>query len=66
MWQCRMYMAVLTDVQPINILFSYLQKHQRVVIWLYDNNEFRLEGFIIVSKVSLSSSLDFSVTCGVK
>ena len=34
-------------VQPINILFSFLQKHQRVSIWLYDNNEFRLDAFII-------------------
>lgn len=24
-------------------------QHQRVQIWLYDNNEFRLEAFIIVS-----------------
>lgn len=35
-------------VQPINILFSFLQKHTRVQIWLYDNNEFRMEAFIIV------------------
>ncbi|KAL7421788.1 hypothetical protein Q5752_003559 [Cryptotrichosporon argae] len=34
-------------VQPINILFSYLQKHTRVIIWLYDNNEFRIEAFIV-------------------
>ncbi|ORY31782.1 putative small nuclear ribonucleo protein E [Naematelia encephala] len=33
-------------VQPINILFSYLQKRQRVLIWLYDNTEFRMEGYI--------------------
>ncbi|KAK1925939.1 hypothetical protein DB88DRAFT_485678 [Papiliotrema laurentii] len=33
--------------QPINILFSFLQKHTKVVIWLYDNTEFRLEGYII-------------------
>ncbi|RSH90717.1 mRNA splicing protein sme1 [Saitozyma podzolica] len=44
-------------VQPINILFSLLQKrgppradrvqHTRVVIWLYDNNEFRIEAYLI-------------------
>ncbi|KAI9634599.1 putative small nuclear ribonucleoprotein E [Dioszegia hungarica] len=34
-------------VQPINILFNYLQKHTRVVLWLYDNTEFRIEAFII-------------------
>jgi len=34
-------------VQPINILFSILQKHTRVLIWLYDNTEFRLEAYII-------------------
>ena len=37
--------------QPINIIFSYLQKHTKVVIWLYDNTEFRLEGYIIVRAV---------------
>ncbi|GMK57197.1 hypothetical protein CspeluHIS016_0400310 [Cutaneotrichosporon spelunceum] len=34
-------------VQPINILFSFLQKHTRVSVWLYDNTEFRIEAFII-------------------
>lgn len=36
------------DTQPINILFTFLQKHTKVVIWLYDNTEIRLEGYIIV------------------
>ena len=67
-------------VQPINILFNYLQKvrlitfgalkevgrgrilteqHTRVVLWLYDNTEFRIEAFIIVSHF-LSAHLEES------
>ncbi|WWD18855.1 hypothetical protein CI109_103310 [Kwoniella shandongensis] len=34
-------------VQPINIIFSHLQKHTRTTIWLYDNNDFRIEAYII-------------------
>ncbi|WVF69068.1 hypothetical protein IAT40_003842 [Kwoniella sp. CBS 6097] len=34
-------------VQPINIIFSHLQKHTRTQIWLYDNNDFRIEAYII-------------------
>ncbi|ODN81501.1 hypothetical protein L202_01923 [Cryptococcus amylolentus CBS 6039] len=34
-------------VQPINIIFSHLQKHNRVSVWLYDNNEFRIEAFVV-------------------
>ncbi|RSH79216.1 mRNA splicing protein sme1 [Apiotrichum porosum] len=34
-------------VQPINILFTFLQKHQRISIWLYDNTEFRIDAYII-------------------
>ncbi|WRT66770.1 uncharacterized protein IL334_003733 [Kwoniella shivajii] len=34
-------------VQPINIIFAHLQKHTRTTIWLYDNNDFRIEAYII-------------------
>ncbi|EIW67771.1 small nuclear ribonucleoprotein E [Tremella mesenterica] len=34
-------------VQPINVIFSHLQKHTRITIWLYDSNEFRIEAFIV-------------------
>ncbi|ORX37020.1 hypothetical protein BD324DRAFT_624496 [Kockovaella imperatae] len=32
--------------QPINILFTFLQKQTPVTIWLYDNTEFRITGTI--------------------
>ncbi|UZJ51187.1 hypothetical protein CBS101457_000507 [Exobasidium rhododendri] len=34
-------------VQPINVIFRYLQQQTRVSLWLYDNVEFRIEGKII-------------------
>ncbi|PAV22217.1 Sm-like ribonucleo [Pyrrhoderma noxium] len=33
--------------QPINVIFKHLQQKTRVSIWLYDNNEMRIEGRII-------------------
>lgn len=35
-------------VQPINVIFRYLQRQTRVSLWLYDNVDMRLEGKIIV------------------
>lgn len=35
-------------IQPINLIFRYLQQQTRVSLWLYDNVEFRIEGVIIV------------------
>ncbi|THH01521.1 hypothetical protein EW026_g1199 [Hermanssonia centrifuga] len=35
-------------VQPINVIFKNLQQKTKVVIWLYDNIEMRIEGRIIV------------------
>ncbi|RPD81617.1 Sm-like ribonucleo protein [Lentinus tigrinus ALCF2SS1-7] len=34
-------------VQPINVIFKNLQQRTKVVIWLYDNIEMRIEGTII-------------------
>ncbi|GAA97735.1 uncharacterized protein L969DRAFT_91090 [Mixia osmundae IAM 14324] len=34
-------------VQPINVIFKYLQAGTRVQLWLYDILDFRLEGKII-------------------
>jgi len=34
-------------VQPINVIFKNLQQKTKVVIWLYDNIEMRIEGKII-------------------
>ena len=34
-------------VQPINLIFRFLQNRSRVQVWLYDQNNMRLEGHII-------------------
>lgn len=34
-------------VQPINLIFRYLQNKSRVQIWLYDQVDMRIEGRII-------------------
>ncbi|KAI8983395.1 Sm-like ribonucleoprotein [Trametes punicea] len=34
-------------VQPINVIFKNLQQRTKVVIWLYDNIDMRIEGVII-------------------
>lgn len=34
-------------VQPINLIFRYLQNRSRVQIWLYENVNLRIEGHIV-------------------
>lgn len=34
-------------VQPINLIFRYLQNRSRVSIWLYDQINLRIEGHIV-------------------
>lgn len=34
-------------VQPINLIFRYLQQKSRVQIWLYEQTATRIEGFIL-------------------
>lgn len=36
-----------TIFNPLAVIFKFLQTKARVEIWLYDNNEFRLEGRIL-------------------
>nr|AEF68171.1 Sm-E-like protein [Physarum polycephalum] len=33
--------------QPINLIFRYLQNKSRIQIWLYEQNDVRIEGRII-------------------
>jgi len=33
-------------VQPINVIFKNLQQRAKVIVWLYDNIEVRIEGRI--------------------
>ena len=34
-------------VQPINLIFRFLQNRSRVQVWLYDQKHLRIEGHII-------------------
>lgn len=34
-------------VQPINLIFRYLQNHARIQVWLNENVNLRIEGHII-------------------
>lgn len=34
-------------VQPINLIFRYLQNRSRVQVWLYENVSLRIEGHIV-------------------
>lgn len=34
-------------VQPINLIFRYLQNRLRVSVWLYENINLRIEGIIV-------------------
>lgn len=34
-------------VQPINLIFRYLQNRSRVQVWLYENTKLRIEGHIV-------------------
>ncbi|CAB3401817.1 unnamed protein product [Caenorhabditis bovis] len=34
-------------VQPVNLIFRYLQSRTRVQIWLYEDVTHRIEGYII-------------------
>lgn len=34
-------------VQPINLIFRYLQNRSRVCVWIYENTNLRIEGHIV-------------------
>ncbi|XP_046844496.1 small nuclear ribonucleoprotein E-like [Xenia sp. Carnegie-2017] len=34
-------------VQPINLIFRYLQNRSRIQVWLYEQTNMRIEGHII-------------------
>ena len=35
------------SVNPLAVIFKFLQSKSRVELWLYDNNDIRLEGKIL-------------------
>merc|ERR1711893_148113 len=34
-------------VQPINLIFRYLQNRSKIQVWLYEQNNLRIEGVIV-------------------
>ncbi|PWN37526.1 putative small nuclear ribonucleo protein E, partial [Meira miltonrushii] len=34
-------------IQPINVIFKYMQQQSKVSLWLYDITDYRLEGKIL-------------------
>ncbi|KAG2226962.1 hypothetical protein INT45_006369 [Circinella minor] len=48
-------------VQPINLIFRYLQNKERVQIWLVDKTDMRIEGQIIGFDEFMNLVLDDAV-----
>ncbi|CAL8077687.1 unnamed protein product [Orchesella dallaii] len=53
-------------VQPINLIFRYLQNRTRVTVWLYENVTLRMEGVIIGFDEYMNLVLDESEEVSVK
>jgi len=53
-------------VQPINLIFRYLQNRSRVVVWLYENVNLRIEGHIIGFDEYMNLVLDDAVEIDVR
>ena len=51
-------------VQPINLIFRYLQNRSRIIVWLTENNKVRFEGIVIGFDEFMNLVLDdaFEVT----
>uniref|UniRef100_A0A8C6GJQ9 Uncharacterized protein n=1 Tax=Mus spicilegus TaxID=10103 RepID=A0A8C6GJQ9_MUSSI len=51
-------------VQPINLIFRYLQNRSRIQVWLYEQVNMRIEGCIIGGSchlLLLNSHIDLTV-----
>nr|CAG8631443.1 7943_t:CDS:2 [Entrophospora candida] len=53
-------------VQPINLIFKYLQNKTRVQIWLYEQVDLRIEGQIIGFDEFMNLVLDDAEEINVK
>lgn len=53
-------------VQPINLIFRYLQNRARVQVWLYENINLRIEGHIVGFDEYMNLVLDDSEEVHVK
>jgi small nuclear ribonucleoprotein E len=52
--------------QPINLIFRFLQSKQRIVVWLYDQPDMRVEGRIIGFDEYMNLVLDEAEELSVK
>lgn len=52
--------------QPINLIFRFLQSRQKVQIWLYEQNDLRIEGRIIGFDEYMNLVLDDAEEVSVK
>jgi small nuclear ribonucleoprotein E len=52
--------------QPINLIFRFLQSKQRIVVWLYDQPDMRVEGRIIGFDEYMNLVLDDAEELSVK
>mmetsp|Transcript_28677 Transcript_28677/g.80738 ORF Transcript_28677/g.80738 Transcript_28677/m.80738 type:complete len:87 (+) Transcript_28677:284-544(+) len=52
--------------QPINLIFRFLQSRQRILIWLYEQNDLRIEGRIIGFDEYMNLVLDEAAEVSVK
>jgi small nuclear ribonucleoprotein E len=52
--------------QPINLIFRFLQSKQRIVVWLYDQQDMRVEGRIIGFDEYMNLVLDEAEEVSVK
>lgn len=57
-------------VQPINIIFRYLQNRSRIQIWLNENTKLRIEGTLIgfdeYMNLVLDDACEFNVRTNVR
>ncbi|GMS89407.1 hypothetical protein PENTCL1PPCAC_11582, partial [Pristionchus entomophagus] len=53
-------------VQPINLIFRYLQNRTRIQIWLYENTTHRIEGYILGFDEYMNIVLDEAEEVNVK
>ncbi|KAF8357856.1 snr-6 [Pristionchus pacificus] len=53
-------------VQPINLIFRYLQNRTRIQIWLYENTIHRIEGYILGFDEYMNIVLDEAEEVNVK
>lgn len=52
--------------QPINLIFRFLQSKQRILVWLYEQTDMRIEGRIIGFDEYMNLVLDEAEEVSVK